>query len=146
MALDDHPQVFRFEGHHWVSAEPREVALAGLVAQRRWDASNARLQRWWVAIVIGAIVGTAATLAVGTSADLAPALYLLLLPIGFGIGAVLGALVNKWFNAPDAQHASLPTRPVIAQLTRIPSRVARNSPPDATAEQIIEWSNRGFVT
>ena len=146
MALDDHPNVFRFEGRTWVSPEPREIALAQLVDQRAWDAANARLQRWWVAIAIGAVVGTVATLALGTSAGLAPAVYLLVLPVGFGAGAVMGALVNKWFLAPEGQHASLPARPKTPPLTRIPSRVVRNSPPDSTSEQIIEWSNRGFVT
>lgn len=144
MALDDHPNVFRYEGRTWVSRAPRVEALAQLKAQRAWDASNAKLQRWWVAITIGTIVGVAATLAFGTATDLAPAVYLLLLPLGFGVGAVLGALVNKRHN-PTAQHASLPARPTTVPLTRVPPRVARAASHDATASEIIEWSNRGFV-
>lgn len=142
--IDDHPNVFRYEGRRWVSELPRERALEQLVAQRAWDAQNARLQRWWVAIAIGAAVGTAGTLALGTLANLAPAVYLILLPIGFGAGAVLGALVNKRTN-PEAAHASLPPRPATTPLTRVPSRVASNAPNDASASDLIAWSKRGFV-
>jgi hypothetical protein len=144
MALDDHPHVFRFEGRIWVSLAPREKAIAQLRSQREWDAANARLQRWWVAIIIGAVVGVVATLGLGTSAGLAPAVYLLLLPIGFGVGAILGALVNKRVN-PTGQHASLPERPSTVALTEVPPRVARAAVADSTAAQIIEWSRRGFV-
>lgn len=145
MALDDHPHVFRYEGRSWVSLAPRDEARAQLVEQRRWDAANAKLQRWWIAIAAGAAAGVAATLALGTLAALAPAVYLLLLPVGFGAGAVLGALLNKRFNAPDAQHASLPTRPVTAELTRVPPRVASQAPAGASAGDLIAWSRRGFV-
>lgn len=145
MALDDHPNVFHFEGRTWVSMAPRDEALAQFRAQRSWDAANAQLQRWWVAITIGAVVGVAATLALGTAAEADPTGYLLLLPLGFGVGAILGALVNKRFNARDGQHASLPERPTTVELTRVPSRVARAAPPHANATEIIEWSNRGFV-
>ncbi|MDJ0335396.1 hypothetical protein QMG83_09195 [Salinibacterium sp. G-O1] len=146
MALDDHPNVFRFDGRIWVSTAPREDAVAQLRAQRAWDAQNAKLQRWWVAIAIGAAGGVAATLMFGSAAELAPAVYLLLLPIGFGVGAVLGALLNKRFNAPDAQHSSLPPRPATVPLTQVPPRVARAAPADAGVTDLIEWSKRGFVS
>ena len=145
MALDDHPNVFRFEGHTWVSQAPRSEAAAQLRAQRQWDASNAKLQRWWVAISIGAVLGVAATFTFGVTTNLDPTVYLLSLPVGFGAGAILGALVNKRFNAPDRQHASLPARPTTVPLTKVPPRVARAAPPHATATEIIEWSERGFV-
>jgi hypothetical protein len=145
MALDDHPNVFRHEGRLWVSELPRDEARAQLIAQRTWDAANAKLQRWWVAIAIGAALGTAATLGLGTLGGLAPAVYLVLLPLGFAVGAVVGALINKRFNAPDAQHASLPARPVTTPLTRVPSRVASKASSDASASDLIEWSRRGFV-
>jgi len=145
MAIGDHPNVFRYEGKMWVSEQPREIALAQLVEQRAWDATNARLQRWWVAIAIGAVVGTAGTLALGTAAGLSPGIYLVLLPLGFGAGAVLGAVVNKRFT-PDAQHSSLGPRPVITPLTRVPPRVARNAPPEASAKELIGWATRGFVS
>lgn len=145
MALENNLYVFRFEGRLWVSEVPREAALAQLQAQREWDRQNARLQRWWVAITLGAVLGVIATLLLGTSAGLAPAIYLVLLPIGFGAGAVLGALVNKRFFAPELQHGSLPPRPELAKLTRIPSRVARAAPADASARDLIDWSTRGFV-
>ena len=142
--IDDHPNVFRYEGRTWVSELPRERALEQLKAQRAWDAQNAKLQRWWVAIAIGAAVGVVGTLALGTLGNLAPAVYLVLLPIGFGAGAVLGALVNKRTN-PEAAHASLPPRPVTTPLTRVPSRVASKATNDASANDLIEWSKRGFV-
>ncbi|WP_341954582.1 hypothetical protein [Salinibacterium sp. TMP30] len=145
MAIDDHPNVFRFEGRTWVSLVPRDEALEQFRAQRAWDAANAQLQRWWIAITIGAAVGVAATLALGTAANTDPTGYLLLLPLGFGVGAILGALVNKRFNARDGHHASLPDRPTTVLLTQVPSRVARAAPPHATTAEIIEWSNRGFV-
>jgi len=145
MALDDHPNVFRFEGRTWVSLAPREEALAQLQTQRAWDASNAKLQRWWVAIIVGAVIGVAATLAFGVASELDPTVYLLTLPVGFAAGAILGALVNKRFNAPDLQHASLPARPTTVPLTKVPPRVVRAAPSPATAAEIIEWSERGFV-
>lgn len=145
MALENHPNVFRFEGRLWVSQAPREEALEQLRAQRTWDANNAKLQRWWPAITIGAIAGVVATLALGMAADVDPTVYLLTLPLGFGSGAIVGALLNKRFNAPDRQHASLPERPTTVALTQIPSRVAKAAPPYATATEIAEWSNRGFV-
>lgn len=145
MALENNPYVFRFEGRLWVSETPREVALAQLQSQREWDRQNARLQRWWVAITLGAVLGVIATLLLGTSAGLAPAIYLVLLPIGFGAGAVLGALVNKRFFAPELHHGSLPPRPELAKLTKIPPRVARAAPAEASARDLIAWSTRGFV-
>ena len=145
MALGDHPHVFRYEGRTWVSTATREVALAQLQQQRAWDSANAKLQRWWLAITLGAAAGVAATLALGTAGGLAPAVYLLLLPIGFGAGAVLGALVNKRFNSPEPHHASLPARPSTVALTQIPARVARDAPPESTTAELIEWSTRGFV-
>jgi hypothetical protein len=137
MALIDHPNVFRFEGKLWVSELPREEALARLTTQRAWDARNARLQRWWVAIVVGAIVGVAGTLALGTLGGLAPAVYLVLLPVGFGIGAVVGALVNKRFFAAEPHHPSMPERPTL-EVYRVPTRVAARLSEGATARQIIE--------
>ncbi|QYH35969.1 hypothetical protein [Salinibacterium sp. M195] len=145
MALDEHPNVFRFEGHTWVSLAPREEASAQLRAQRAWDSTNAKLQRWWLAMGLGAVAGVAATFALGTGSGINPTLYLFLLPLGFGGGAILGALVNKRINAPERQHASLPDRPTTVPLTRVPPRVARAAPEDSSATEIIEWSNRGFV-
>ena len=145
MALDDHPNVFRFEGRTWVSLAPRDDALAQLRAQRAWDAANTKLQQWWIAITIGALVGVAAVLVFGTAANVAPTAYLLSLPFGFGVGAILGALLNKRFNASDSQHPSLPARPTTAPLTQVPSRVAKAAPAHATAAEIIQWSDRGFV-
>ena len=144
MALDENPWVFRFEGRLWVSETPRERALAELRAQRAWDAQNAKLQRWWVAIAIGAVVGIVLTLALGTATGIPPALYLFALPVGFGIGAVLGALVNKRIT-PASQHESLPERPTVPFLVRVPSRVASKAPADASARDLIEWSRRGYV-
>ncbi|TQO21128.1 hypothetical protein FB472_2798 [Rhodoglobus vestalii] len=145
MAIDNHPNVFRFEGHTWVSMADRDNAIAQLRTQRAWDASNAKLQRWWIAIAIGAVAGVAITLALGTAAQLDPTVYLLSLPFGFGVGAIAGALINKRFAAPEGHHASLPARPTTVALTKVPPRVAREAPLGASAEEIIEWSNRGFV-
>ena len=142
MSLDDHPHVFRYEGRLWVSEVLADEARAQLVAQRAWDASNAKLQRWWVAIAVGAALGVAGTLALGTAGSLAPAIYLVLLPVGFGIGAVLGALVNKKFFAPDAQHESLGERPTTVQLTRVPASVARRANALTPVSELIAASRR----
>jgi|GEM_PF-1891366 len=145
MNLDNHPHVFRFEARTWVSLAPREDALAQLRAQRAWDAENAKLQRLWVSLTVGAVIGVGATLFLGSTANLDPTLYLLLLPLAFGGGAIIGALVNRRFNAPDARHASMPPRPTTVALTLVPSRVAQAAPEGASAQELIEWSNRGFV-
>ena len=144
MALDDNPWVFRYEGKLWVSETGRERALSELRAQREWDALNAKLQRWWVAIAIGAVVGVVLTLALGTATAVPPAIYLFALPIGFGIGAVLGALVNKRVT-PESAHVSLPQRPTTPLLVRVPPRVAAKAPSDASARDLIDWSQRGYV-
>lgn len=144
MSLDANPWVFRFEGKLWVSETPRERAVAELTAQRAWDAQNAKLQRWWVAIAIGAAVGVVATLALGTATGIPPAVYLFALPVGFGVGAVLGALVNRRIN-PESQHTSLPNRPTVPFLVRVPPRVASKAPADASARDLIDWSRRGYV-
>ena len=144
MALDENPWVFRFEGKLWVSETPRERAISELRAQRAWDAPNARLQRWWMAIAIGAVVGVVATLALGNATGIPPAVYLFALPVGFGIGAVLGALVNKRIT-PESRHASLPERPCAPFLVRVPPRVASKAPADASARDLIDWSQRGYV-
>ena len=93
---------------------------------------------------IGAAVGVILTLAGGNAIGLAPAIYLFLLPIGFGAGAVLGALVNKRAN-PEAAHASLPPRTTTPFLVKVPPRVAAKAPTDASARDLIDWSQRGFV-
>lgn len=147
MALDDHPNVFRYEGKLWVSLEPREVAHAQLVAQRAWDAAQAKQQRWWPAIAIGAAVGTAAVLGLGIFLGMPPAIYLFVLPVGFGVGAVLGASVNKRLLGsndlgPDAPATA---RPQIPRLVRVPPGVARKAAPDSTASDLIAWSTRGFL-
>jgi len=144
MSLDGNPWVFRYEGKLWVSEAPRERALSELRAQRAWDSQNAKLQRWWVAIAIGAAIGVGGTLALGTVTGIAPAVYLVLLPVGFGVGAVLGALVNKRIT-PDAAHESLPARPSTPFLVKVPPRVASKAPADASARDLIDWSQRGYV-
>jgi len=143
-ALDDNPWVFRYEGKLWVSEAPRERAVVELRAQREWDARNAKLQRWWVAISIGAVVGVVATLALGNDTGIPPAVYLFALPVGFGIGAVVGALVNRRIN-PEAYHVSLPERPTTPVLVKVPPRVASKAPADASARDLMEWSRRGYV-
>ncbi|MBX3100016.1 MAG: hypothetical protein KF761_10605 [Salinibacterium sp.] len=145
MALDDNPWVFRYEGKLWVSETGRERAVSELRAQREWDALNAKLQRWWVAIAIGAVVGVVLTLALGTATAVPPVIYLFALPIGFGVGAVLGALVNKRIT-PESAHVSLPERPTTPFLVRVPPRVAAKAPADASARDLIEWSQRGYVS
>jgi hypothetical protein len=136
MALEDHPNVFRYEGRLWVSLAPRDEARAALVAQRAWDAATARAQRWWVAIVIGAVLGVAIVLGLGVLTGAPPFLYLIVLPIGFAFGAVLGALVNKRFN-PDATAAQATARPAVPELTRVRASLARRVDPEATAAEII---------
>ncbi len=91
MALEEHPHVFRYDGRLWVSALPGAEARAQLVAQRAWDNAHLKSQHWTAAIVIGAIVGTGVMLGLGVATGLAPAIYLVLLPLAFGAGAVLGA-------------------------------------------------------
>jgi hypothetical protein len=141
MALEDHPNVFRFEGRTWVSLAPRDEARAALAAQRAWDAATARAQRWWVAIAVGAVLGTAIVFAVGVLTGAPPFLNLIVLPIGFAFGAVLGAMVNKRFN-PGAVAAQASARPEVPELTRVPASLARRIDPEATAAEIIALARR----
>lgn len=143
MALDDHPNVFRYEGKLWVSELPREEAHRQLVAQRAWDAATAKQQRWWVAIVVGAAVGVLAVLGLGIALGAPPVIYLFVLPVGFGAGAVLGAVVNKRLLGVEALPAT--ERPEVVHLTKVPFLVARRAAADATAREIIDASTRGFL-
>lgn len=141
MALEDHPNVFRYEGRLWVSLAPRDQARAALVAQRAWDAATARAQRWWVAIVIGAVLGVGTVLGLGVLTGAPPFLYLIVLPLGFAFGAVLGAVLNKRFN-PAATAVQATARPEAPELTRVPASLARRIPDDATASEIIALARR----
>ncbi|HWR85712.1 MAG TPA: hypothetical protein VN200_06950 [Rhodoglobus sp.] len=135
------PNLFRYEGRTWVSETPPVQARAALEAQRAWDAQTARAQRWWVAIVIGAVLGTATVLGLGVLSGAPGFLYLIVLPLGFAFGAVLGALANKRFN-PGALQAPSTPRPPVPELHRVHSSVLRRIPADATAAQIIELVRR----
>lgn len=145
MGVESHPHVFRFDGRLWVSELPATAARDQLVAQREWDAAHVKSQRWVVALVIGAIVGTAVTLGLGTLAGLAPAIYLVLLPIGFATGAVLGALVNKKLLGDRLTAPTSTPRPTTVELTRIPSAVARRTDETTPVGDLIAWSKQGFV-
>jgi hypothetical protein len=145
MALDSHPNVFRFDGRLWVSELPGSEASAQLAAQRAWDSAHIKSQRWVPALVIGAVLGTAATLALGTWGGIAPALYLVLLPVGFGVGAVLGAVVNKRLLGDRLTDVPPTFRPTTVELTRIPSSVARRTDEHTSADDLIAWSKQGFV-
>jgi hypothetical protein len=142
MALDHHPNVFRFEGRMWVSELPAVDAQAQFAAQRAWDAATAKAQRWWVAIGIGAALAVGLVLAVGIVTGAPGVLYLFVLPIAFAFGAVLGAMANKRLLGDVAPETE---RPSIPPLTRVPPRVAANAPADASAHELIEWSKRGYV-
>ncbi|MDO7882162.1 hypothetical protein [Antiquaquibacter soli] len=145
MALEAHPNVFRFDGRLWVSELPGAEARAQLVEQRTWDAAHVKSQRWVLALVVGAAVGTAATLGLGTLAGLAPAIYLVLLPLGFGAGAVLGAVVNKRLLGDRLTAPTATPRPTTIELTRIPSAVARRTDASTPVADLIAWSKQGFV-
>lgn len=145
MALEGHPHAFPFEGRWWVSVEPAAEARDALVAQRKWDAAHLRSQRWFWALGIGAVVGTAATLAVGTLANLAPAIYLVLLPLGFGIGAVLGAVVNRRLLGDRLHDTPEGARPAVPELVRVPSAVLRHVTPATPIDELLAWSRQGFV-
>lgn len=145
MALDDNPHVFRHEGRLWVSELPREEMQRQLNDQRAWDVANARHERWGLAIAIGAALGVVISFGLGYFAGLPPVLNLFLLPVGFAVGAVLGAVVNKRVRATELANSPLPSRPVIATMVRIPPEVIKRAPDDSTAKQLIDWSRRGFV-
>lgn len=145
MALEEHPHVFRYDGRLWVSALPGAEARAQLVAQRAWDNAHLKSQHWTVAIVIGAIVGTGAMLGIGVATGLAPAIYLVLLPLAFGAGAVLGAVINKRMLGARLHATPETPRPETTPLTRIPSAVARKTDETTPVDDLIAWSAQGFV-
>lgn len=145
MALDNHPNVFRFEGRLWVSELPREEAHAQFAAQRAWDAAHVKQEHWTLAMIVGAAVGTGVTLGLGELAGIAPALYLFLLPIGFGFGVVLAALVNRRILRAAGVAPPTTPRPELTDVTRVPSAVARKVDDDVAVSDLIEWSKKGFV-
>ena len=139
--LDDHPNCVRFDGKLWVSELPREELAAQLAAQRAWDNAQERANRWWLALGLGGIVGVGLAFAIFTAAGAPPVLNLFTLPIGFAIGAVLGARVNEWLRPRRAADAALGERPRVAPMTKVPRRVAETTPLTATAKEIIELSS-----
>lgn len=145
MALDEHPNVFRHEGRLWVSELPKAEMQRQLADQRAWDVANARHERWGLAIAIGAAAGVVVSFALSYFAGLPPVVDLFILPVGFGIGAVLGAVVNKRVRATELANSPLPQRPTIAAMVRIPPEVIKRAPSDVSAKQLVEWSRRGFV-
>ncbi|CAN5374932.1 hypothetical protein BH11ACT4_BH11ACT4_05350 [soil metagenome] len=145
MALDDNPYVFRHGGKLWVSELPREEMLRQLADQSAWDAANARHERWGLAIAIGAAAGVLVFYLLGSAAGLPPVVNLFVLPVGFAVGAVLGAVVNRRVRAVALQNSPLPPRPAIAAMVRIPPEVIKRAPEDSTAKQLVDWSRRGFV-
>lgn len=145
MALENHPNTFRFEGRLWVSPEPREIAQAAFAAQRKWDAGQLRSQHWTLALALGAIAGTGATLALGTWGGLPPVFYLILLPLGFGVGAVVGARINRRILGSRITDVPTTPRPETPPLTRIPSAVAKYVDDGTPVTDLISWSEQGFV-
>ncbi len=145
MALDDNPYVFRHQGKLWVSELPREEMQRRLADQAAWDVANARHERWGLAITIGAAMGVLISYALGAFVGLPPVVNLFVLPVGFAVGAVLGAVVNKRVRAVALQNSPLPPRPVIGAMVRIPPEVLKRAPADSTAKQLVDWSRRGFV-
>lgn len=143
MSLDNSRWCFRFEGSLWVSELSHDEARQQLVEQRAWDATHLRTRHWGGAIGIGAVLGTTVILGIGIAAGSPPTNYLLGLPIGFAIGAVLGAVVNKRIIGPELTTAT--PRPTIVALTRVPAGVSRKAPEDASASAIIRWSSQRFV-
>jgi hypothetical protein len=133
----EHPNVFRFENRTWVSTAPADEARAALVAQRAWDSATAKAQRWWVAIGIGAVLGVAAVLGAGIALGAPGFLYLIVLPVGFAFGAVIGARVNRRFNPGALTPPSTP-RPQVPELYRLRASVLRRIPEGASAAEIIE--------
>lgn len=140
MALDDSPWVFRFDNKWFVSELPGDQALAQLTAQQAWDAANGKVNRWGLAIGIGAAVGTVATFLGGSFLGAPPVLNLFLLPIGFAVGAVIGARVNEFLRQSRPADAALPDRPKAVAVTRVPRRVMMHAEPDLSAKEIIQLS------
>jgi hypothetical protein len=145
MALEQHPFAFRYEGRWWVSETPREEARRRLENQRDWDRRNARAQRWWVSISIGAALGVALAFGLGVLVNLPPFVYLISLPVGFGVGAIVAALINKRIQGEDAAHATMPKRPGIPALTLVPRSVVRRATDDTPTADLIRWSKQGYV-
>ena len=143
MSLDNSPHCFRFEGKLWVSEIAPEEAISQFRAQRAWDAEAVKRQRWWPAVTVGGIVGIVATIFLSNAVNLPIALFLFTLPVGFGIGAVLGAVVNKRILGVDGRVDG--ERPHLVEVTKVPFSVSRKAPEDASAAEIIEWSKQGFV-
>ena len=141
MAVDEsHPNVVRFDGKLWVSELESDALIPQLAAQRAWDVAHEKANRWWLALGIGALIGVAVTLVVGGVLGAPPVLNLFILPIGFAVGAVLGARVNEKLRPGRAADQALGDRPRAALMVRLPRHVARTAAPTSTATELIELS------
>jgi hypothetical protein len=139
MSLDNNPYCFTFEGRLWVSELPRDEMLRQITEQRAWDAANAKHERWGLAISIGAVIGVVMTLAFVSSVGSPPLANLFLLPIGFGVGAVLGASANKRIRQNTLHNSPLPERPTTERMTRVPRSLAARAPEQSSAREILDW-------
>ena len=132
MALEAHPNVFRFEGRRLGqraapaaeaaaqsrcparvgSPYARRPALVGVAhdRRRRRNGGDPRRSEW---------------------GELAPFVYLVSLPVGFAVGAIVARAINKRIQGDEAQHVSMPKRPSIPPLTLVPRGVARRATDDA---------------
>ncbi len=139
MAVDEsHPYVVRFDRKLWVSPIPSEELAAQITAQRQWDAANSQVNRWPLAIGLGAAVGTAAVYLLGSLLGAPPAVNLFILPLGFAVGAVLGAVVSERLRPRRPADAALGPRPSTAVMTRLPRHVMATADPESTAQELID--------
>ncbi len=139
MAVDEsHPNVVRFDRKLWVSPIPSDELAAQITAQRAWDVEKSRVNRWPLAIGLGAAVGTAVIYVVGSLLGAPPVVNLFILPLGFGAGAVLGAVVSERMRPSRPADAALGPRPTTAVMTRLPRHVTAQADPDSTAQELID--------
>jgi hypothetical protein len=141
MAVDEtHPNVVRFDGKLWVSEVSSEQLMPQLTAQRAWDNSNDKANKWWLALAIGGVIGVAVVWWLSATLGAPPVMNLFTLPIGFAVGAVLGARVNERLRPGRAADQALGVRPQAAVMVRLPRRVVRTADASSTATQLIELS------
>ncbi len=137
---ESHPNVVRFDRKLWVSTIASDELAAQIDAQRAWDAANSRVNRWPIAIGLGAVVGSVVTFALTALLGAPPIANLFLLPLGFAIGAVLGAVVSEQLRPRRPADAALGPRPATAVMTRLPRHVATRADADSTAQELIDLS------
>jgi len=137
MALDaSHPNIVLHEGSLGLVTIPKSEARAAVERHLEWQRTSARRQSSQrLPLLIGGLLGAALLSGLGIFVWHLDGFekYVLVVPGGFFIGAILASLIVRPRAAPLASVSPAP-------IQRIADEVIRNAAADSTVSDILRWS------